>query len=78
VGQRVGVPSGRVEGLDPRSSPSPTDIPTPSPFLSGISGVSMATLGIDDFGQSGDVDDLFRHFGIDAETIVGAAADLVL
>ena len=26
-----------------------------------------------DFGQSGDVEDLYRHFGIDAETIVGAA-----
>ena len=34
-------------------------------------------LGVDDFGQSGDVDDLYRHFGIDTETIVGAAIDLI-
>ena len=34
-------------------------------------------LGVDDFGQSGDVDDLYRHFGIDADTIVGAATDLL-
>ena len=37
----------------------------------------IAGLGVDDFGQSGDVDDLYRHFGIDADTIVGAALDLV-
>ena len=30
-----------------------------------------------DFGQSGDVEDLYRYFGIDAETIVGAALDLL-
>ena len=29
------------------------------------------------FGQSGDVPDLYAHFGIDADTIVGAALDLV-
>jgi pyruvate dehydrogenase E1 component len=32
---------------------------------------------VSDFGQSGDVDDLYRIFGIDAETIVGAALDLL-
>jgi len=32
---------------------------------------------VSDFGQSGDVEDLYRYFGIDAETIVGAAVDLV-
>ena len=37
----------------------------------------IAASGVDDFGQSGDVDDLYRDFGIDAETIVGAALDLV-
>ena len=30
-----------------------------------------------DFGQSGDVQDLYRYFGIDAETIAGAALDLI-
>ena len=37
----------------------------------------IASLGVDDFGQSGDVEDLYRHFGIDADTIVGAALDLI-
>ena len=46
-------------------------------FLAGVRGVPIACLGVHDFGQSGDVGDLYRHFGIDADTIVGAAADLV-
>jgi pyruvate dehydrogenase E1 component len=46
-------------------------------FLGAIRSAPIALLGVDDFGQSGDVDDLYRHFGIDAETIVGAALDLI-
>ena len=37
----------------------------------------LACLGVSDFGQVGEVDDLYRHFGIDAATIVGAAWDLL-
>jgi pyruvate dehydrogenase E1 component len=46
-------------------------------FLSAIRRVPIACLGVSDFGQSGDVYDLYRHFGIDADTIAGAAVDLV-
>jgi pyruvate dehydrogenase E1 component len=46
-------------------------------FLSAVRGVAIACLGVQDFGQSGDVEDLYRHFGIDADTIVGATGDLV-
>jgi pyruvate dehydrogenase E1 component len=46
-------------------------------FLSAINDTPLAPLGVDDFGQSGDVDDLYRYFGVDSETIVGAAADLL-
>ncbi|MBS1884478.1 MAG: pyruvate dehydrogenase, partial [Actinobacteria bacterium] len=46
-------------------------------FLAAVNDTPQAPLGVDDFGQSGDVGDLYRHFGIDAETIVGAAADLL-
>ncbi|HEY2642618.1 MAG TPA: hypothetical protein VGI56_02595, partial [Galbitalea sp.] len=38
---------------------------------------SIACLGVSDFGQSGDIDDLYAYFGIDTDTIVGAAVDLV-
>ena len=46
-------------------------------FLSAIRCVPVASLGVNDFGQSGDVDDLYRTFGIDGDTIVGAALDLI-
>jgi pyruvate dehydrogenase E1 component len=46
-------------------------------FLAAIAGAPLACLGVQDFGQSGDVQDLYRHFGIDADTIVGAALDLI-
>ena len=46
-------------------------------FLGAIRCAPIACLGVDDFGQSGDVADLYRHFGIDTDTIVGAAADLL-
>lgn len=46
-------------------------------FLGAIRCVPIACLGVDDFGQSGDVDDLYRYFAIDSETIVGAALDLL-
>jgi pyruvate dehydrogenase E1 component len=44
-------------------------------FLSAIRSVPMSCLGVAEFGQSGDVQDLYRHFGIDADTIIGAAID---
>jgi pyruvate dehydrogenase E1 component len=46
-------------------------------FLSAIRRMPIASLGVSDFGQSGDVPDLYAHFGIDAETIIGAALDLI-
>jgi pyruvate dehydrogenase E1 component len=46
-------------------------------FLSAVRCVPIASLGVSDFGQSGDVDDLYRHVGIDTDTIVGAALDLL-
>jgi pyruvate dehydrogenase E1 component len=46
-------------------------------FLGAVRNVPITCLGVQDFGQSGDVEDLYRHFGIDAETILGAALDLI-
>jgi pyruvate dehydrogenase E1 component len=46
-------------------------------FLGSIQQVPITCLGVDDFGQSGDIQDLYRHFGIDTETIVSAAVDLL-
>ncbi len=41
-----------------------------------VGGAPIASLGTTDFGQSGDVEDLYRSAGIDVDTIVGVAADL--
>ena len=46
-------------------------------FLAAINATPIAALGVQDFGQSGDVEDLYEYYGIDAETIVGAALDLI-
>ncbi len=46
-------------------------------FLAGIRHVPIACLGVSDFGQSGDVGDLYRHFGLDTEMIIDAAIDLL-
>jgi pyruvate dehydrogenase E1 component len=46
-------------------------------FLAAVNGTAVASLGVADFGQSGDLEDLYRHHGIDTDTIVGAALDLI-
>ena len=45
-------------------------------FLGGVRGTPSANLGVDAFGQSGLPDELYAHFALDPETIVGAALDL--
>jgi pyruvate dehydrogenase E1 component len=42
-------------------------------FVGGALGVSQLALGVDTFGQSGTRQDLYRHYGIDADAIVRAA-----
>jgi pyruvate dehydrogenase E1 component len=46
-------------------------------FLGSVRGDPAAYLGVTEFGQSGDIADLYPHHGIDAETIAGAALDLL-
>jgi pyruvate dehydrogenase E1 component len=46
-------------------------------FLGSIRGSPATALGVDDFGQSGQPEELYAHFGLDPETIVGAALDLL-
>ncbi|GAA2359554.1 pyruvate dehydrogenase [Saccharopolyspora halophila] len=45
-------------------------------FLAGINGVRASHLGVTGFGQSGSLEDVYRHHGIDADAIVGAALDV--
>ena len=46
-------------------------------FLAGINRVPSANLGVTRFGQSGDLESVYRYHEIDADSIVGAALDLV-
>jgi pyruvate dehydrogenase E1 component len=46
-------------------------------FLATVNSVPLTTLGVTQFGQSGDLEDVYRHHGIDAETVIGAALDLL-
>lgn len=46
-------------------------------FLGAALGVPQIPLGVDDFGQSGARQDLYRHYGIDA-TAIARAAELLL
>ena len=45
-------------------------------FLAGINQVRAAHLGVSRFGQSGDLDDVYRHHGLDVDSIVRAGLDL--
>ena len=43
-------------------------------WLGGVARQRVVALGVDRFGQSGDIPDLYREYGLDAEAIVAAAA----
>jgi pyruvate dehydrogenase E1 component len=51
--------------------------PSALAFLGAARLVPTASLGVTDFGQSGTPEALYEHYGIDPETIVGAALDLL-
>jgi pyruvate dehydrogenase E1 component len=46
-------------------------------FLAGVHGVPQTCLGVQRFGQSGDIGELYEHHQIDAESVIGAALDLL-
>jgi pyruvate dehydrogenase E1 component len=43
-------------------------------WLGGVAHNVMAPLGVDSFGQSGDIPDLYRVYGLDSDAIIDAAA----
>jgi pyruvate dehydrogenase E1 component len=66
--------------LFPRATPLVTVLdghPHTLAFLAGVHGARIACLGVQRFGQSGDIAELYAHHEIDAESIVGAALDLL-
>jgi pyruvate dehydrogenase E1 component len=42
-------------------------------WLGAVSGHCVRPLGVEHFGQTGSIDELYRHYGIDASAIIAAA-----
>jgi pyruvate dehydrogenase E1 component len=77
-----GVDDSVLDAILPRSAATPIVTvldghPHTLSFLGAVNDTPISCLGVQDFGQSGDVQDLYRYFGIDAATIAGAALDLI-
>ncbi|MBL8834532.1 MAG: transketolase [Rhodospirillales bacterium] len=47
-------------------------------WMGGVSGLRVRALGVESFGQSADIPDLYRLKGIDADAILDAAAGLLV
>jgi pyruvate dehydrogenase E1 component len=47
-------------------------------WLGGVAGHKVSPLGLERFGQTGDLADLYRHYRLDVDAIVEAAAELFL
>lgn len=47
-------------------------------WLGAVHGHRTVPLGVERFGQTGTVADLYRHFGLDADGIVEAASRLTV
>ncbi|MBT5267674.1 MAG: transketolase [Rhodospirillaceae bacterium] len=62
--------------LDPRASLVTVQDGHPAAlsWLGSATGRRVYPLGVDDFGQSGDIPDLYAHYGIDTASIVDMAA----
>jgi pyruvate dehydrogenase E1 component len=82
---RAGRGDGETWVLDatfpaPRAAPLVTLLdghPHTLAFLAGLHGVHAAHLGVTRFGQSGDLASVYREHGLDADSVVGAALDLL-
>ena len=62
----------------PRWSPCSTGIRRPCPGWARCSGHRVRALGVDRFGQSADLTDLYRVHGLDAGAILDACAAALL
>lgn len=52
--------------------------PTALSWLGAVKGMRVSPLGVDRFGQTGDLIDIYKAYRLDAEAIVDAAAELVM
>jgi pyruvate dehydrogenase E1 component len=47
-------------------------------WLGSVRGHRLEALGVEHFGQTGSIDELYRHYGIDANAIIDAAENLTV
>ena len=47
-------------------------------WLGSVRGHRLEALGVEHFGQTGTIDDLYRQYGIDANAIIDAAEALTV
>jgi pyruvate dehydrogenase E1 component len=52
--------------------------PAAHAWLGAVRGQRVVSLGVDRFGQSGDIPDLYREYGLDADAILDACAQALL
>lgn len=52
--------------------------PSALSWLGSVRGQRVSALGVDSFGQVGDIPDLYRHYRLDTDAILDACADLFL
>jgi len=83
--RRAGQPTeAYVERILAPLSPSATLVtvldghPAAHSWLGGVLGHRVVPLGPDHFGQSGDLPDLYREYGLDADAILDACAQALL
>jgi pyruvate dehydrogenase E1 component len=52
--------------------------PAAHAWLGAVRGQRVVPLGVDRFGQAGDLPDLYREYGLDADAILDACAQALL
>ena len=52
--------------------------PSAHAWLDAVGGQRVVPLGVDRFGQSGDIPDLYREYGLDSDAILDACAQALL
>ncbi|EFH09074.1 hypothetical protein, partial [Teichococcus cervicalis] len=52
--------------------------PAAHAWLGAVRGQRVVPLGVDRFGQAGDIPDLYREYGLDADAILDACAQALL
>ena len=45
-------------------------------FLAGVHRVRAIHLGVSEFGQSGSLEDLYRYYGVDEDSVIRACLEL--